>query len=87
MQIVFELQGYVFDWDATKAAGNIEKHGITFEEATEVFLDPFVQFGDALEYSGSERLLLVVHVERGVRYGLISARKATPHQRSLYDDR
>lgn len=30
---------YNFEWDPSKAQSNIEKHGITFEEAAEVFLD------------------------------------------------
>ena len=31
---------YEFDWDPTKAAANIAKHGIAFDSAMTVFLDP-----------------------------------------------
>jgi hypothetical protein len=31
---------YTFEWDAEKARGNIDKHGVSFEEATEAFGDP-----------------------------------------------
>jgi hypothetical protein len=30
---------YIFEWDPDKAASNVEKHGVTFEEATHVFVD------------------------------------------------
>ncbi|WP_254034909.1 BrnT family toxin [Planktothrix agardhii] len=59
-----------------KAESNLEKHGVSFEEAAEVFFDPFYQEGDAtsnqeprdfiLGYSLSQRLLLVVYVERSL---------------------
>ncbi len=35
----------MFSWDARKALGNLEKHGVSFEEAATVFADP-----DALEW-------------------------------------
>lgn len=41
MDIVYRLQDVEFEWDSNKAQSNIEKHGVTFEEATEVFFDPF----------------------------------------------
>ncbi|MHC5764249.1 MAG: BrnT family toxin [Nostoc sp.] len=41
MDIVYRLQGIEFEWDENKAQSNIEKDGIKFEEATEVFFDPF----------------------------------------------
>jgi uncharacterized protein len=41
MDIVYRLQGVEFEWDNNKAQSNIEKHGVTFEEATEIFFDPF----------------------------------------------
>jgi uncharacterized DUF497 family protein len=39
MDITYQLQGIAFAWDADKARSNIEKHGVTFEEAAEVFFD------------------------------------------------
>jgi hypothetical protein len=41
MDITYRLEGFEFEWDRIKAQINFEKHGVTFEEATEVFLDPF----------------------------------------------
>jgi hypothetical protein len=99
MNIVYRLQGVEFEWDSNKAQTNVEKHGVTFEEATEVFFDPFYQFGDAtsnttsnseqrefiIGYSLEQRLLLVVYVERSKRTRLISARPATRAERKLYE--
>jgi uncharacterized DUF497 family protein len=99
MNIVYRLQGVEFEWDSNKAQSNFEKHGVTFEEAAEVFFDPFYQFGDAtpnttsngeqrdfiIGYSLEQRLLLVVYVERGKRTRLISVRLATRAERKLYE--
>jgi uncharacterized protein len=99
MDIVYHLQGVEFEWDNNKAQTNIEKHGVTFEEATEIFFDPFYQTGNAnpinaysseqrdfiIGYSLEQRLLLVVYVERGLRTRIISARLATRTIRKLYE--
>jgi uncharacterized protein len=97
MDVVYRLQGVAFEWDAQKAQRNLEKHGVTFEEAAEVFFDPFYQYGDAtppnadeqrdfvLGYSVAQRLVLVVYVERGVRTRIISARPATRPERKQYE--
>jgi Ribonuclease toxin, BrnT, of type II toxin-antitoxin system len=47
MDIIYQLQGVEFEWDEEKARSNIADHGVTFEEAAEVFFDPFYQGGDA----------------------------------------
>jgi hypothetical protein len=47
MDVVFSFQGVVFEWDDAKATHNQTQHGVTFEEAAEVFFDPFYQYGDA----------------------------------------
>jgi uncharacterized DUF497 family protein len=47
MDVTYQLQGVLFEWDENKAQTNIQKHGVTFEEAIEVFFDPFYQTGDA----------------------------------------
>ena len=47
MDIQYRLEGFEFEWYTAKARTNFEKHGVTFEEATEVFLDPFHVIGDA----------------------------------------
>ncbi len=87
-----------FEWDATKAATNLKKHQVSFEEAQSAFYDDFaVQFFDEehssdeerfilLGMSSGARLLIVCHCERGdgetVR--IISARKATRSEASFY---
>jgi uncharacterized protein len=96
MEFVYWLQGIEFEWDENKAQNNIQKHGVTFEEAAEAFLDPFYQTGDAsanneqrnfiIGYSLTERLLLVVYVERIQRTRIISARPGTRTERKLYEE-
>ena len=87
-----------FDWDEKKARGNIEKHGISFEEASTVFDDEQgILFDDPdhsenedrfilLGMSSTARLLIVCHCYRGedsvIR--IISARKATRRESEQY---
>jgi uncharacterized DUF497 family protein len=95
MNSVYRLQGVEFEWDTNKAESNLEKHRVSFEEGAEVFFDPFYQEGDAtanneprdfiLGYSLSQRLLLVVYVERSLRIRIISCRPATRIERKLYE--
>lgn len=97
MDMLYRLQCVEFEWDDQKAQQNIEKHGVTFEEAAEVFFDPFYQYGDAtpagiheqrdfiLGYSVTQRLLLVVYTERKQRTRIMSARLATRPERKLYE--
>ena len=87
-----------FDWDPAKAASNLRKHGVSFEEAQSVFYDELaVQFYDEPHSSDEERflmlgmssgahLLLVCHCERdsGGVIRIISARKATKKESSFY---
>lgn len=88
-----ELQ---FEWDPNKAARNIEKHRVSFDEAATVFDDPmFITVIDE-EHSIDEeryitiglskygRLLLVAHTEREERIRIISARKATRKEEQFY---
>ena len=91
----FELQGIEFEWDVEKYAVNLWKHNVKFEEAAEVFFDPENRFGEAsvedeyreyvIGYSLSNRVLLVVFVEREVRTRIISARRATLQERKEYE--
>ncbi|MCA6557792.1 MAG: BrnT family toxin [Pseudanabaena sp. M114S2SP2A07QC] len=95
MNVIYRLQGSEFEWDANKAQSNIDKHGVTFEEAAEVFLDPFYQSGDAtvndelrefvVGYSLMQRMLLVVYVDSNRRSRITSARPATRNERRLYE--
>jgi len=97
MNITYQLQGMVFEWDENKAQSNLQKHSVTFEEAAEVFFDPFYHTGDAsvdegeerdfiIGYTFSQRLLLAVYTERNDRTRIISARLATRAERKVYEE-
>ncbi len=85
-----------FDWDPEKALSNVAKHGITFEEAETVDLDPFRKllpdpFHDTdderflmIGCSTQHQMLLVVTSERGPRPRIISARRATKRERDEF---
>lgn len=86
------------EWDEKKAEANRRKHGVGFEEALSVLLDPLAVTFETQDrpdevreltvgHSYRERLLLVVHTER--RRGtvrLISAREATKRERRQYEE-
>lgn len=83
-----------FEWDDAKAASNVERHGVSFPEAATVFADPFAVYLDdgsgtsrmvVIGASLRERILYVVHVERGDRDRIISARAATSPERDVYE--
>lgn len=86
-----------FEWDPDKAATNLKKHGISFEEAATSFFDVLsVTISDPLHsevekravligQSSSGRLLVTVHADRGSRIRLISARTATRKERKHYE--
>ena len=97
MDIVYRLQGIEFEWDEEKAEANVRKHGVTFEEAAEIFFDPFYRTGNAsvgeeenrefiIGYTFASRLLLAVYTERGERTRIISARPATLIERRIYEE-
>jgi uncharacterized DUF497 family protein len=85
-----------FEWSARKAASNLGKHGVSFEEAATAFDDENgAYYPDTLHeerfiligHSSSNRLLCVVHAEvRADHIRIISARKATKHERTHYED-
>jgi uncharacterized DUF497 family protein len=86
-----------FEWDTQKAISNLKKHGVSFEEASTVFQDILSLTIDDPLYSMEEdrmvligtsrknRLLVVVHIERGNIIRIISARKATRKERNSYE--
>ena len=87
-----------FDWDPHKARMNLQKHGVSLDEASSVFDDPmFITVLDE-EHSVNEdryitigvsvysRLLLIAHADRGEMIRIISARKATIHERRFYEE-
>lgn len=89
---------FTFEWDDEKAASNLRKHGVPFDEAVTVFGDArAITFSDT-DHSESEdrsrtyglsskgRLLVVIHTERRHNLRIISARKATRHEKAIYED-
>ena len=87
-----------FEWDEGKAAANLAKHGVSFEETQTVFDDPlYVDFYDP-DYSVDEhryiiigesrqrRLLIVSDTERDDMIRLISAREVTGSEREAYEE-
>jgi uncharacterized DUF497 family protein len=90
-----------FEWDETKAASNVRKHRVRFEDAMLVFGDRFSLIEQdrvvgeelrwqALGWTGGNFLLMVAHTARAEREDeiirIISARKATRKERERYDE-
>lgn len=85
-----------FTWDDRKAATNARKHGVSFDEAATVFGDPLaLAIDDVVDprrtllmgVSEHQRLLLVVHEELNeTAVRIISARDATSHERTRYEE-
>lgn len=83
-----------FEWDPEKAAENLKTHGIAFEDATHIFDGPTVEAADSRKYYGEDRFvafgavqgteLAVVYTVRQDDIRLISARRATTHERKAY---
>jgi uncharacterized DUF497 family protein len=90
--------GLIFEWDRLKAAQNVAKHGITFDEASSAFGDPlsstlpdplhsldeqrFILLGE----SDRGRIVVVVHALRGENVRIISARSATRNERIIHEE-
>ncbi|MEG4273505.1 MULTISPECIES: BrnT family toxin [unclassified Microcoleus] len=87
-----------FEWNPEKATLNLEKHGVSFQEATTIFNDPLsVTFPDPQHSIGESRyviigisrygqLLIVAHTDRGETVRIISARKATRQEQRFYEE-
>jgi uncharacterized DUF497 family protein len=89
-------------WDPKKAALNLRKHGVSFEQAREAFDDPFRIVLDNCDVDGEQRLMLIgmtgkllllatVFVEFGDEPGqysirIVSARKAVAYEKNLYQE-
>ena len=92
-----------FEWDTNKEKINIEKHGVSFEQASYVFTDPFAlnkydgkhsKIEDRwilLGKSLNKLILVVVHTFREKNnveiVRIISARKATKKEKTAYQKR
>ena len=87
-----------FSWDPAKAAANLRKHGVSFEEASTVLRDALSATGSDPDHSVGEqrfvtfgiskknRILVVAHTEEGDSIRIISARPATRQERRLYEE-
>ena len=87
-----------FEWNPLKSERNVQKHGVTFVEASSVFDDPvFITLLDdehsddeerfiTIGLSTSNRLIMVAHTERENRIRVISARKATKNEEKFYQE-
>lgn len=77
---------YKFDWDPVKAEQNLQKHGVSFERAARIFLDPFAisifdeKHSDnedrwvTIGLEASEVLLIVIHTFRNVDANIATVR-------------
>lgn len=87
----------IFVWNPKKAASNLKKHGVDFDEAASVFLDTLSATGADPDHSegerrwltfgvsGKGRFLVVSHTDEGESVRLISAREGTRKERKLYE--
>lgn len=87
-----------FEWDPAKAAANLRKHGVSFDEGATVFLDPLALSGPDPDHSVEEsryitfgmsslgHLLMVSHTYRlgGIR--IIGTRRVSRTERKLYEE-
>lgn len=86
-----------FEWDERKAASNLRKHRVSFEEARTIFSDPLLWTFPDEEHSAAEeryvsigvsaagKILVAVHTDRAGAVRLISSRRATAAERRFYE--
>ena len=86
------------EWDEEKNAANVQKHGVSFEEASTVFGDPLSDTFDDPDHSAEEyrfittgrsekgRVVIVAHTDRDDRIRIISARELTRQERRSYEE-
>jgi uncharacterized DUF497 family protein len=87
-----------FTWDPRKAAANLKKHRVSFEEASTALADDYAVTGADPDHSVGEarwitfgtsvrgRLLVVSHTENGDIIRIISGRRATRSERKIYEE-
>jgi uncharacterized DUF497 family protein len=88
----------LFEWDPDKAKKNMKVHGVSFDEASTSFKDALsLTIYDPLHSEDEDRMvlignsfknrvLIIVHTERGDKIRIISARKATKKERKQYEE-
>jgi len=87
-----------FEWDPEKDQQNQAKHGVSFQEVSTVFGDPFALTIDDPDhsvgenrflttgYSDLQRLIIVAHTDRDERIRIINAREVTATERHVYEE-
>ncbi|SRR6266446_1241794 len=86
-----------FEWDPAKAVANLERHGVSFEDAVTAFQDPLAKVHPdpdsesepreiLIGHSAERHLLLVAFTDRQGKIRLISARKVTWRERRDYEE-
>jgi uncharacterized protein len=87
-----------FEWDPRKAASNVSKHGISFEEALTVFGDSLARIFEDEDHSSEEqreiiighsvkeRLLVICFTAQGESVRVFSARRATKREQKDYEE-
>jgi len=92
------MEDFQFTWDPGKAAANLRKHGVSFEDAATVFRNPLAKVlpdpthseqdprSLAIGHSAGGRLLLVVFSDTDDRIRIISARDASVRERREYEE-
>jgi hypothetical protein len=88
----------LFEWDPDKAAVNLEKHGVSFEEAATIFEDPLADTYEDPDHSeGEQRFLtfglsrestsiVVAHCDRGDRIRIIHARRMSRREKRQHEE-
>ncbi len=88
----------IFEWDEVKAKANLKKHKVSFEEGKSIFNDAFLfTFPDDKHSENEERyvdvglsangrILVLTHTERQGKIRIVNCRKATPRERSFYEE-
>ncbi|MFZ0416948.1 MAG: BrnT family toxin [Candidatus Sulfotelmatobacter sp.] len=86
-----------YEWDDAKNRKNFAKHGLSFEDAGQVFSGPCVTFEDDRFAYGEERLVtlgllagrlvVIAHAPRDEGTRIISMRKGNPREQKIYQKR
>lgn len=87
----------MYEWDEEKSQRNLEKHGLSFEDAEKVFSGPCVTFvDDRFDYEETRlislgslegRIVVIVHTPRSESTRIISMRKANAREQKIYQKR
>jgi uncharacterized DUF497 family protein len=86
-----------YDWDEAKNRKNVAKHGLSFEDAEQVFAGACVTFEDDRFAYGEERLItlgllarrlvVIAHAPRDDGTRIISMRKGNRREQKIYQER